>query len=111
MEQSWTNALWRYDSLIEAGWTHVRPFRALVEVLGRSPETSGLTAVTSHETLLISPFIRYPEWFDRRHVRLTPLHTGAVQVSRHPERPRPVEFWTMSLEDARAKALELCAAL
>jgi hypothetical protein len=62
----------------------MRAFRDLVAKISASPQTAGLTAVTSHETLLISPYTRYPDWFDGRHVRVTPLQDGRVQIARHP---------------------------
>lgn len=111
--ESWIRALALYDSLNEVHWKHIRPFRDVVAELGRSAEAAGLTAVTSHETLIISPYTCYPDWFDGRHVRLHPLSNGQVQIWRYPERfdRRPAESWTLSLVDAQAKALSLIVEL
>ena len=111
--ESWIKALALYDALREPHWNHIRPFRDLVSEVGRSAEAAGLTAVTSHETLLVSPYTRYPDWFEGRHVRLHPLPNGQVQISRYSERfnSRPTESWTVSLVEARAKALSLMAEL
>ena len=110
---SWHEALSVYDSLVGPAWQHIAGFRGLVELLGRSPETSGLTAVMSHETLLISPYTRYPDWFEGRHLRLHPLADGRVRIDRYPERfdRRPAETWTVPLEDARERILQLAADL
>jgi hypothetical protein len=107
--RSWDEALSLYDSLLGPAWRHIPGFRRLVELLGRSPEASGLTAVTSHETLIVSPYTRYPDWFEGRHLRLHPLADGRVRIDRYPERfdPRPAETWTVALEEAREKILEL----
>jgi hypothetical protein len=111
--ESWLRALALYDSLHEPHWKHIPPFRSLVAELGRSAEAAGLTAVTSHETLIVSPYTCYPDGFEGRHVRLHPLSNGQVQVSRYPERfdSRPAEVWTLSLIEAREKALSLLVEL
>jgi hypothetical protein len=110
---SWVRALALYDSLQQSHWDHIPPFRELVAELGRSAEAAGLTAVTSHATLLVSPYTRYPDWFDGRHVRIHPLSNGHVRISRHPERfdRQPTESWTLPLADVRIKALALIAEL
>jgi len=110
---SWVRALALYDSLRQAHWEHIRPFRELVAEVGRSAEAAGLTAVTSHATLLVSPYMRYPDWFEGRHVRIHPLSSGHVRISHHPERfnRQPAESSTLPLADARVKALALIAKL
>jgi hypothetical protein len=111
--ESWSRALAFYDALEGPQWEHIRLFRDLVAELARSTEAAGLTAVTSHETLTVSPYTRYPDWFEGRHVRLHPLSNGQVQISQYPERfdRRPAESSTLSLDEARAKALSLLAEL
>lgn len=110
---SWVRALALYDSLQQSHWDDIRPFGDLVAELGRSAEAAGLTAVTSHATLLVSPYTRYPDWFEGRHVRIHPLSSGHVRISRHPERfdRQSAESWTLPLADARVKALALIAEL
>ena len=110
---SCARALDLYDSLRQAHWSHIPAFRDLVGELGRSAEAAGLTAVTSHETLLVSPYTTYPDWFDGRHIRLHPLPDGQVRVSRWRDQHhgQGAESWTLSLADARVKALELLAEL
>ena len=68
---SWSHALAVYDSLDGSGWRHIPAFRSLVVALSTAPEASGLTAVTSHETLIVSPYTRYPDWFEGRHVPMS----------------------------------------
>ena len=110
---SWSEALSRYDSLDGPAWRHIRPFRELVATIGGSPEASGLTAITSHETLTVSPYTRYPDWFEGRHLRLHPLADGRIRIDRFPERfdRRPAGTWTLPLEEAREKIANLLADL
>ena len=107
--RSWSEALALYDSLVGPGWQHIPAFRNLVSAIGCSAEASGLTAVTSHETLIISPYTRHPDWFDGRNIRLHPLSDGRVRIYRYPERfdRRPAETWTVSLEEAQERLLGL----
>jgi hypothetical protein len=113
MNESWEHALALYDSLSGENWSYIPPFRSLVEVLAQSNEAAGLTAVTSHATLIVSPYTTYPDWFEGRHVELHPLSDGNVRVSRHPARfaRESSETWTLSLSDAEAKARSLIAEL
>ena len=105
MNESWTRALERYDGLVGDGWEHIPAFRELVRALGASDDASGLTAVTSHETLIVSPYTQYPDWFEGRHVRVHPLTDGRIRVDRVPQQfdRRPTETWTLPLEEAREK--------
>ena len=86
MNESWERALALYDSLSGENWRYIPAFRGLVAVLAESKEAAGLTAVTSHATLIVSPYTTYPDWFDGRHVELHPLSDGMVRLSRHPAR-------------------------
>ena len=99
---SWRQALARYDSLVGPHWQHLRRFRDLVAAIGRSADASGLTAVTSHETLMISPYTRYPDWFEGRHLRVHPMSDETVRVYKFPEQfdRRPAETWTVPLAEA-----------
>jgi hypothetical protein len=110
---SWSAALSFYDSLTGPGWGHISAFRKLVATIGGSAEASGLTAVTSHETLTLSPYTRYPDWFEGRHLRLHPLPSGAVRIDRYPERfdRRPAETWTVPVDQARDQILLLLTEL
>lgn len=110
---SWGEALALYDSLDGAAWRHIPEFRKLVAKISGSPAASGLTAITSHETLIISPYTQYPDWFEGRHLRLHPLRDGRVRIDRFPERfdRRPAETWTLPLEEAREKVADLLAEL
>src|SRR4051812_35134781 len=94
---SWAHAIARYDSLVEYGWHHIPPFRALVSELSKCAEASGLMAVTSHETSIVSPYTRYPDWFEGRHVRVHPLADGSVRIDRVPQQfdRRSTETWTV----------------
>jgi len=113
MNESWERALALYDSLLGENWRYIAAFRGLVAVLAESKEAAGLTAVTSHATLIVSPYTTYPDWFDGRHVELHPLSDGNVRVSRHPARfdTQSSETWTLSLSDAEGKARSLIAEL
>jgi hypothetical protein len=107
---SWHEALARYDSLVGAGWEHIPGFRALVLDLGSSAEAAGLTAVTSQDALVISPYTCAPDWFEGRHVRLRPLIDGGVRIDWHPEEG-PVEIWTVPLAEAKGAVLPLLTEL
>lgn len=111
--QSWSHALAVYDSLVSHGWRHVVEFRNLVFEISRSEEASGLTAFTSHETLIVSPYTLTPDAFDGRHLRLHPLTDGQVRIDNYPElfARHQVETWTVPLQEARTKALSLLANL
>ena len=102
---SWVEVLSVYDSFVEPGWQHIPPFRDVVAALGASAEASGLTAITSHETLIVSPYTRYPDWFQGRHVRVHPLRDGTVRIDKVPERfdRLPTETWTVPLKEAEEK--------
>lgn len=52
---NWSAALALYDFLQGPAWEHVRTFRDVVATLASAPDVEGLTAVTSHELLTISP--------------------------------------------------------
>jgi hypothetical protein len=118
MDEEFTNDSWRgalalYDSLVGPQWQHIRRFRELVAAIGRCSEASGLTAVTSHETLMISPYTCYPDWFDGRHVRLHPMPNGTVRVYKFPEQPNrhPAETWTVPLDEAEGMIRRLLTEL
>ena len=102
---SWDRALSFYDELSGPGWAHMPAFRALVSVLANSEEVRGLTAITSHEVLTISPYTQYPDWFEGRRVQLHPLADGTVRVVRHSDRAK--ETWTLPVTQAKAKVPEL----
>src|SRR5689334_16071274 len=68
----WSSALSTYDRLAAHHWKHIPPFRELVAWISGTREAFGLTAFTSHETLIVSPYSRYPDWFYGRGVRLHP---------------------------------------
>ena len=107
---SWQDALRRYDSLVGPGWEHIPAFRALVLDLGSCAEAAGLTAVTSMDELLISPYTRSPDWYEGRHVRLRPLKDGGVRIDWRPEQG-PVEIWTVPLAEAKGAVLPLLVQL
>jgi hypothetical protein len=110
---SWSEALALYASLEGPAWQHIPAFRQLVAAISAASVASGLTAVASHETLTISPYTRYPDWFEGRHVRLHPLADGRVRIDRFPKRfdRRPAETWTLSLEETRERIIGLLADL
>lgn len=113
MNESWTVTLAHYDSLIDAGWRHIPTFRELVRALSECDEVYGLTAVTSHETLMLSPYTRYPDWFEGRHVRVHPLIDGSVRIDRVPQPldRAQTQTWTVPLADALARVRALAAEL
>lgn len=107
--RGWDRALSFYDSLSGPQWAHIPPFRALVYAIAASEHARHLTAITSHEVLTISPYTRYPDWFDGRHVQLYPLPDGTVRVVKRSDHPE--EAWILSLDQARFKVPELIADL
>ena len=113
MNDSWTQALARYDGLVGTGWGHIPAFRGLVQALSTSDQASGLTAVTSHETLIVSPYTQYPDWFEGRHVRIHPLTDGRIRIDRVPQQfdRHPTETWTLSLQEAHERIQALIADL
>jgi len=113
MNESWTETLALYDRLVDVGWRHIPPFREVVRALSTSEEASGLTAVTSHETLILSPYTRYPDWFEGRHVRVHPLSDGTIRIDRVPQRfdRHPTETWTVPLPEALTRIRVLIADL
>jgi hypothetical protein len=111
---SWMRALGFYESLArESGWTHIRAFIEFVAVLGRSREAAGLTAITSHETLSVSPYTRYPDWFEGRRVVLHPNPNGTLLLSRARDGTggQVEAVRTVPLEEALPLALSLFAEL
>jgi hypothetical protein len=109
LNESWVKALAVYDDLVAAGWDHIVAFRDLVRALGASTEASGLTAITSHETLIVSPYTRYPDWFEGRHVRVHPLKDGTIRIDKVPQRfaRQPTETWTVARADAHDRIRSL----
>lgn len=109
--ESWPRALSFYESHTGNQWQHIPRFRELVLSISRSPKTAGLTAFTSHETLIVSPYTR--DWLEGRHVRLHPLSDGRVRIEKWPpqfERSAK-ETFTLSIGDARDQVLALVADL
>ncbi len=102
---SWDNAVSFYDGLTGPGWAHIPAFRALVSALASSEEARGLTAITSHEVLTISPYTSYPDWFEGRRLQLHPRPDETVVIVVYSERPS--ESWILPLAEARAKVLAL----
>lgn len=102
---SWDKALSVYDRLTGPGWGHIAAFRALVSALAMSEEARGLTAITSHDILTISPYTSYPDWFDGRRLQLHPRADETVHIVRYSERPS--ESWTLRMAEAHSKVLSL----
>jgi hypothetical protein len=111
--ESWRQVLSLYDDLDGPSWKHIKSFRELVAKLGSSPQASGLTAVKSHETLLISPYSQYPDWFEGRNLRVIPRPDGQVEVIRSHGRfdSRPSENWILGIDDACETILRLMEGL
>jgi hypothetical protein len=106
---SWSKALASYDTLLGPGWTHIPAFRSLVALIASSEGVRGLTAITSHETLTVSPYTRYPDWFDGRRVQLHPLADGTVRITRYSE--QPPEVTTLPVDQVLENVLPLLADL
>lgn len=106
---SWDKALSFYDTLTGPGWAHIPAFRALVSALATAQEARGLTAITSHEVLTISPYSRYPDWFDGRRLQLHPRADETVRIVKYSE--REPETWTLPFIEAHAKTLALLSDL
>jgi hypothetical protein len=106
---SWSKALSLYDSLSGSGWSHIPAFRSLVYAIATADEARGLTAITSHEVLTISPHTRYPDWFEGRRVQLHPLSDGNVRVVKYSDRDN--QTWSLPLDEARVKVVALLSEL
>lgn len=109
--ECWQRALALYDSLTGPDWAHIPKFRALVCAISGAPEARGLTAVTSHESLLVSPYARYPDWFEGRRVALYPLADGRVRVLSYGEGSARGEALTLPVGDALEDVLRRLAHL
>lgn len=108
-KERWAHAIALYDQLAEAGWAHIPAFRQVVAELSATPAAARLTAVTSHEILTISPYTRYPDWFEGRHVRLEPLSDGRVRIELHRGRfdMAADESWSVPVGEAAARIARL----
>lgn len=78
---SWNKTLLFYASLTGIDWQHTPEFRELVSRIVASPQARGLTAITFHETLTVSPYTRYPDWLDGRRLELYRLADGRIRVT------------------------------
>jgi hypothetical protein len=69
--------------------------------------------VISHETLIISPYGRYPDWFEGRRVVLHPLADGTVKIERYADQSgvHPSDTVTLACGSALVKVLSLIAEL
>lgn len=103
--RSWHDVLSFYDSLTGPRWNHIRAFRELIAELSSSIIAAGLTAVTSHEVLTLSPYTRYPDWFQGRRIQLHPLADGHVRIVKYSGWRS--ESWTLPLDSACEKILVL----
>jgi len=110
---SWIDVLTLYDSLQGQAWRRVRAFRDVVATLASAREVEGLTAVTSHEMLTISPYGRYPDWFSGRRITLLPLVDGTVRLERFTDASdsRAVETSTLPMGDVLRVVLDRVADL
>lgn len=108
-KESWAHALALYDQLAEAGWAHIPAFRRVIAELSATPAAAHLTAITSHEVLTISPYTRYPDWFEGRHVRVEPLPDGCVRIELRRGRfdMRPDENSMVPVGEAAARLARL----
>ena len=107
--ESWAHALALYDQLAEAGWAHIPAFRRMVAELSTTPAAARLTAITSHEVLTISPYTRYPDWFEGRHIRLEPFADGRVRIDFRRGRfdMGPDASWVVPVGEAGARLAQL----
>ena len=106
---SWASALAFYDKLNGPQWKHIPLFRELVSQIGSSEQASGLVAVTSHATLLVSPYTHRLDWFAGRHVLVVPFADGTVRVEFHPQEfsRQPIVVHTLTVETALDEILHL----
>jgi len=111
--ESWTAALVTYDGIVGPNWPHMPAFRAFVASLACTEEASGLTAITSHDTLIVSPYTRHPDWIEGRHVLLRPHRDGRVLIESYPLgwKAAPAESRFVAMEDALAVARRALADL
>lgn len=109
---SWRSALGFYDGLIGNGWEHIPEFRNLVANIADSKAARGLTAVTSHDVLTVSPYTTHPDWFDGRRIVLTPMPIGLVRIDHYPKGgTTDVRSHTLPTNQATSLVLELVCTL
>jgi hypothetical protein len=94
-------------------WAHIPAFRQRVAALACSREASGLSAVTSHDTLIVSPYTRHPDWIEGRHVLLRPHRDGQVLIESYPNgwRAAPAESSLVAADEVLVAARRALAAL
>jgi len=111
--ESWAAALAIYDGIVGPNWPHMPAFRAFVASLGCTEEASGLTAITSNDTLIVSPYTRHPDWIEGRHVLFRPHRDGRVLIESYPQgwNAAPAESRFVAMEDALAVAQRALADL
>ena len=111
--ESWAAVLAAYDLMVGPHWAHIPRFRHSVAALACSHEASGLSAVTSHETLIVSPYTRHPDWIEGRHVLLRPHRDGRVLIESYPNgwRAAPAESTLVAADEVLATARKVLARL
>lgn len=105
-DQSWQKALALYRSFDRPSLAYLRRFEDIVAQLASSKEVRGLYAITSHETLIITPY-SYPDFMNKRRVCASPLPTDDVEISRYDHRRQPAEQETVPIAACRVHLLEL----
>lgn len=80
-DEAWEAALRRYDDLGTTDFPFLIPMRNLVAQLRTADDLRGLFAITSHATLIISPYSRYPDWFEGRRVVVEATSANTVRVT------------------------------
>lgn len=105
-DTTWQSAVDQFGSLNSDA---MRAMSDLVSALSQLPEMRGLFAIPSMTTLRISPYSRYPDWFDGRYITVDANGPNAVtiRVAANGHDPKPQRF-DCSFSDASATLARLC---
>lgn len=108
-DEAWEFALRRLDDLCTTAFPFLVPMRNLVAQLQTADDLRGLFAITSHATLIISPYSHYPDWFNGRRVVIEAKSANIVRVTYlrngWDTEPDAVES---TYEDSLPRILNLC---
>lgn len=108
-DEAWDAALQRYDDLAKNDFAFLIPMRSLVTQLRTAEDLRGLFAITSHATLIISPYSCYPDWFEGRRVVVEAISERKVRATylRNGWDAKP-EIAELNYVEGLAKILDLC---
>jgi hypothetical protein len=75
--RSWNEIVAFYEDFKkEEGWEFLAEVEALVRRIIQNRDTSGIYPFTSHETLCLTRYQTYPEWYDKPLISINSTRTG-----------------------------------